>query len=164
MEKQQLIEQIDLGLSTWDLAKHFNTTQTNIRYWLKKFNLKTQRKVNADNHNRKCLSCNLIKNQDEFYKRGKKYMSHCKTCYQRKYTEKSRENKRLSVNYLGGKCSKCGYSKCLAALDFHHLISDSKEYNISQLMKSSSFDKIKTELDKCALLCSNCHREEHNLS
>jgi len=163
MEKQQLIQQIELGLSTWGLSKYFNTTQPNIRYWLKKYNLKTQRSKNKAINHRQCLSCNLSKPQEEFYKRGKKYMSHCKTCYQKNYTDISRKNKQKAVDYLGGKCSKCGYNKCNAALDFHHKNSSEKEYGLSNLMKFTNFNKIKTELDKCVLLCANCHREEHHL-
>jgi len=70
--------------------------------------------------------------------------------------------KQKAVTYLGGKCSACGYKKCIAALEFHH-ISKSKEFNISK-PKSIVFEKIKTELDKCSLLCSNCHRETHHNS
>jgi hypothetical protein len=48
MDKELIITQINLGLSTWKLADYFNTTQPNIRYWLKKFELKTIRKTNDD--------------------------------------------------------------------------------------------------------------------
>ena len=57
MNKELITQQIHLGFSTWDLAKYFNTTQPNIRYWLKKFKLKTQRTINKESHNRKCLTC-----------------------------------------------------------------------------------------------------------
>lgn len=164
MEKSILIQQIEQGLSTWELASLNKTTQPNIRYWLKKFNLQTQRTINQKDGNRKCLSCNIIKPQNDFYKRGKKYMSHCKQCYQKKYSDKGRTQKQKAVSYLGGKCSKCGYDKCLSALEFHHLDPKTKDINPSQLMRFVSFDKLKSELDKCVLLCANCHREEHDLS
>ena len=162
MNKYILIEQINKGCSTWKIAELNNTTQANVRYWLNKFDLKTQRTINEENHDRLCLSCNEVKSEEEFYKRGKKYMSHCKACYQMKYSINRKIQKQQAVDYLGGKCSKCGYNKCLNALDFHHLDPSIKEINPSQLMRFSSFDKIKSELDKCTLLCANCHREVHS--
>ena len=65
------------------------------------------------------------------------------------------------IKYLGGECNRCGYKKCIAALDFHHKSSDTKEFNITG-GNLKSFEKIKPELDKCELLCANCHREHHN--
>ena len=161
MNKDTLIGYINQGLSTWKIAEALNTTQPNIRYWLKKYNLQTQRTTNQLNSNRTCLTCNIIQPQDNFYKRGKKYMSHCKTCYQDKYTKTRRDNKQKGVDYLGGKCIKCGYNKCNAALDFHHIDSSNKEFNPAHLTRGN-FEKLKSELDKCVLLCSNCHREHHS--
>ena len=62
------------------------------------------------------------------------------------------------VNYLGGKCSFCGYKKSLAALHFHHLYD--KKFNVNKGI-TLSFDVVKHEVDKCILLCSNCHAELH---
>jgi hypothetical protein len=161
MNKEDLILFIIQGFSTWDLTKQFNTTQPNIRYWLKKYELQTIRKQNSINNQRICLTCNITKPQDEFYKRGKKFMCHCKKCFLKKNTNKRLEVKQKAVDYLGGKCSKCGYNKCLAALDFHHINPNDKDSDYTNWRMS--FDKLKTELDKCVLLCANCHREEHHL-
>lgn len=162
MNKKLIIQQINLGLSTWDLATYFNTTQPNIRYWLKKFNLQTIRKQNTLTNSRVCLTCRLIKPQEDFYKRGNKYMCHCKSCFLRNNTTKRLQVKQQCVDYLGGKCSKCGYNKCLAALDFHHVDPSTKDKDY--VNSRMSFDKLKIELDKCVLLCANCHREEHHLN
>ena len=63
-----------------------------------------------------------------------------------------------AVEYLGGKCIKCGYDECVEALDFHHLDASSKEFSISGNF-NRSWDSIRLELDKCAILCARCHRE-----
>ena len=63
------------------------------------------------------------------------------------------------VDYKGGKCQLCDYNKSLNALHFHHLNSNEKDFSISG--KSLSFDKLKSEVDKCILVCSNCHSEIH---
>ncbi len=85
-------------------------------------------------------------------------MCHSKT------TRKSKTDiKKLCVDYKGGKCQCCGYNKCIAALDFHHLDPSEKDFSIAHKRGSSFTEEIKKELDKCVLICSNCHREEHVL-
>lgn len=68
--------------------------------------------------------------------------------------------KELAVEYKGGKCKKCGYNKCIWSLEFHHVNSLEKEFSLSKY-QSFRWDKVKKELDKCILVCSNCHRELH---
>lgn len=63
------------------------------------------------------------------------------------------------VEYKGGKCQICDYNKSLNALHFHHLDPNEKDFSISG--KSLSFEKLKSEVDKCILVCSNCHSEIH---
>lgn len=70
------------------------------------------------------------------------------------------ETKRKAVEYLGGKCVVCGYDKCIWALDFHHRESEKKEFTISKYT-NHGWNIMKLELDKCDLLCANCHRETH---
>lgn len=69
-------------------------------------------------------------------------------------------NKIKGIEYKGGKCSICGYDKCNSALDFHHLDQTKKDFTISSNM-NRAWSKIKIELDKCILVCANCHREIH---
>ena len=67
------------------------------------------------------------------------------------------------VELLGGKCQACGYSKNLAALQFHHLNPNEKQFKLGHRMLSNrSWDAILKEVQKCILLCANCHAEEHN--
>jgi len=63
------------------------------------------------------------------------------------------------VTYKGGKCEKCGYSRCMASLIFHHRDPKQKSFGITS--KSKSFESLKKEVNKCSLLCSNCHGEVH---
>ncbi len=55
----------------------------------------------------------------------------------------------------------CGYKRCSAALDFHHIDSKAKEFGLSANGLTRSWEKMKAELDKCVLICANCHREVH---
>ena len=67
--------------------------------------------------------------------------------------------KQKLVEYKGGKCQVCGYNKCITCLDFHHTDPTEKEMKISGSTKS--FEKQKKEVDKCVLVCHNCHGEIH---
>lgn len=59
------------------------------------------------------------------------------------------------------KCELCGFSH-VAALDFHHIDALDKDKNLSQMVGlSTSIPKIKEEIKKCQVLCSNCHRILH---
>lgn len=73
---------------------------------------------------------------------------------------KRRVLREQAVAYKGGKCEICGYAKCLGALEFHHPDPLNKEFNISD--RITSFGVIQAELDKCHILCANCHREVHD--
>jgi len=69
--------------------------------------------------------------------------------------------RKMSVQYKGGKCEVCGYNKCNSAMEFHHRNSMHKKFGISAKGYTRSWEKVRKELDKCILLCSNCHREIH---
>ncbi len=56
---------------------------------------------------------------------------------------------------------QCGYKRSIVALEFHHRDSSEKDFGISYKGINKSFEKLKNELDKCDLLCSNCHKEVH---
>lgn len=58
-----------------------------------------------------------------------------------------------------GKCIKCGYDKCLSALDFHHRDPNLKDFGISD--DNMRLKEAVEEVKKCILICSNCHRELH---
>ena len=69
--------------------------------------------------------------------------------------------RQMALEYKGGKCSICAYNRCIKALEFHHLESDKKDFGISSKGYTRSWQRVKEELDKCILLCANCHREAH---
>jgi hypothetical protein len=63
------------------------------------------------------------------------------------------------VEYKGGSCEICGYNKCVGALSFHHTDPNEKDFTISA--KSYSYERLRKEVDKCILVCNNCHIEIH---
>ena len=69
------------------------------------------------------------------------------------------EKKLKAIEYMGGECKHCGYDRFYGALEFHHIDPNEKDPKLS---RSWTFERWKLELDKCIMLCSNCHREEHH--
>lgn len=85
----------------------------------------------------------------------------CRKCMVEAVQKRREKIKKLAIEYKGGKCSIYGYNKCESALEFHHLDSSTKEFGIGENGYTRSWQKVKEELDKCILVCSNCHRELH---
>lgn len=71
-----------------------------------------------------------------------------------------RRIKKKAIDYKGGKCQNCGYCKSVFSMDFHHVDPKKKDYNISS-KNTRSWEKTKKELEKCVLVCKNCHGEIH---
>lgn len=67
----------------------------------------------------------------------------------------------MAVDYKGGKCQICGYNRCIDALEFHHNDLSKKEFGISEKGYTRSWKSVMEELDKCIMICANCHREIH---
>lgn len=75
-------------------------------------------------------------------------------------TIKRRAIKKMLIERAGGKCVRCGYNKSQRALEFHHQDPNEKDFGISRTL-TKSIETLKNETDKCILLYSNCHAEEH---
>ena len=116
-----------------------------------------------------CKTCQRKLSDNDFYiqtQRGKNGQtwknldSYCKDCRRQYQTDRRREIKKQAIEYLGGRCKHCGLETAhYEVYDFHHQDPNGKDYSVGQ--NSKCFETIKKELDKCVLLCSNCHRIEH---
>ena len=83
----------------------------------------------------------------------------CDKCKNKYFVDRRRWVMKLkAIAYLGGKCSNCGYSKFPQALEFHHKDRTTKAFGLG-LPHTRSWERTKKEVDKCTLLCANCHRE-----
>lgn len=90
-------------------------------------------------------------------KKGHK-VTECNSCQSNRH---GKNTKIRAIEYKGGKCQRCGYSKCSRALGFHHRDPQQKEFSIGS-RGNKSWETIRAELDKCDLLCANCHAEVHD--
>lgn len=110
-----------------------------------------------------CKRCNTVKSSEEFYRRrkGTDLSPYCKPCTNEQTVERQQAFKKKCVEYKGGSCSRCGYDRYIGALEFHHLDPTQKDFTIAKAKLTTFGEKVQKELDKCVLLCSNCHREQH---
>lgn len=78
--------------------------------------------------------------------------------------DRQRRIKPALVTAAGGKCQRCGYSRCLAALEFHHRDPREKDPQLfrNKHRRAEIDEPTRRELAKCDLVCSNCHREVHD--
>lgn len=114
---------------------------------------------------KKCSSCGKLLDISFFYKERTekaKPSGHCRECVRIVTKTRQRRIKQQMIDYKGGKCEICGYCKSTAAMDFHHKDPSKKDFTIAAAKNVSMSAKIKEELDKCMLLCANCHREIHS--
>jgi len=112
-----------------------------------------------------CTTCNVeLTEENGFLRKSRKsgFQSMCRVCFNEYTKQRWIDRKEKAVEYMGGKCQDCGYSKCIAALEFHHLDPSTKEANWNKI-RLWEWSRVEAELDKCVLLCSNCHRERHHL-
>lgn len=72
--------------------------------------------------------------------------------------KRRRKVKEMAVRLKGGKCLLCGYKRYQGALDLHH-VNGTKEFGIGDKGYTRSWEKVRAEIEKCILVCANCHRE-----
>lgn len=163
MDILELQELIDSGLSQREIGLKLNKSQCSVRHWLRKYGLKTHKHGNNmfdECDNKKCTKCLMLKPRSEYYNYNK-ISSWCKQCLTDDVINRQRAFKVKCVEYKGSKCSECGYNKYIGALEFHHLDPSQKDFEMSRYKLSAFSDIVKKELDKCILVCSNCHKEIH---
>jgi hypothetical protein len=109
----------------------------------------------------KMRKCHIHGKTKHFKRNETKNSYRCSQCSLDTQARRKHKIKAMIVEIKGGKCSLCGYSKHLGSLQFHHLDPSKKDFRLGK-MGSHSLDKILKEVDKCVLLCSNCHQEVHD--
>jgi hypothetical protein len=114
-----------------------------------------------------CPKCNQEKHFTKFYNKPNKcgkLHSYCKACNHANVLVRQRAFKQKCIDYKGGKCESCGYNSCAGALEFHHKDPTQKDFHISSVRLTSwkkNEQTITKELNKCTMVCANCHREIH---
>ena len=117
---------------------------------------------------KKC--CEICNEEFETNSATRKYCYNCSGDSTRKDNQTRKHQKTIlrrsmklqAIKLLGGKCCKCGYDKCVDALEFHHENQDEKEFKLGS-GNTMAWKDYKAEALKCILVCSNCHKEIHSI-
>lgn len=121
---------------------------------------------------RQCSACGMSLAEKQFFppfyvvsrNKTKKYLckgSRCRNC-QRKVNRQRYEHHRKLIDEIKLKrgCERCGWKEAAVALDFHHKEPSGKDFHISQKVQCK-MEKLMAEIEKCIVLCANCHRITH---
>jgi len=161
MNKKQLSELCNAELTIRQIALQQGCSFTNVRYWLRKFNLRVKRGARGKLPKnmitpRKCYICGET-DTHKFYG-NKRHI--CGKCHNEYVARKGREQAIKIRNLLGGKCIICGYSKYQTALDIHHIKPKIKDISFRSI-KHWKWTHVLKELKQCVLLCKCCHTALH---
>jgi len=109
------------------------------------------------------------KSAREYYHRNKEKAAEQAKNWRTNNAEYVREKQRLdkrtrklwAIDYLGKTCSVCNQSYHPSVYEFHHTDPENKDRDPSKML-SLSLVRLQAELDKCILVCANCHRILHH--
>jgi len=165
--RAQLEQLVGEGASIAQIAEAVGRSKGSVRHWLGKYELNTTnagggpsragaREARAAGLAETILRC--PRHGEVAHVRGSRGYFRCRTCRVEAVIRRRRKVKHILVEEAGGRCRLCGYCRCVAALEFHHLDPDAKEFGVSH-RGARSIERLRAEVSKCVLLCSNCHAE-----
>jgi transposase len=168
IERERLAELVAAGMTIAEIAAEVGLSKATVRHWVRQHGMRTEASVRAKAARDSRDSGQLMvqrecprHGQTEFALEGRGYYR-CKRCRAEGIAEHRRRLKVLLVSESGGRCRICGYDRCTAALEFHHLDPAEKSHGISARGLTLSVEAARREVAKCILLCSNCHVEVEN--
>lgn len=166
MDIEKIQPYLDTDKSLRLIAEELKTSQSNLRYWIKKHGLiRNKSKLVSTKY---CLQCNV--ECEKTFCSTKCRSIHYYYRNQEKLNDRSKtlgKNKReifklLAIEYGGNKCQHCQYNKNYSALSFHHTDPTQKDFSFGGIRSNVLTEVHKQELDKCILLCHNCHFKVHS--
>ena len=171
LTRAQLAPLVDSGATLERIAAALDRSASTIRYWLAKYGLKgkarrgpsplvsPERVEAAIRDGARTLTADCQLHGRTVFVIENSGRVRCRACRMEGVAEWRRRAKRRLVAEAGGRCQLCGYDRCMAALEFHHLDPSQKSFGLSRRGVTRSFEQLRREAAKCALLCANCHAE-----
>jgi transposase-like protein/5-methylcytosine-specific restriction endonuclease McrA len=152
------------GLSVRAMAARLGCSAATVRHWLRKHDVETHRTSQlrstrdgrAGGANATLRACAIhgattfVLDTDGYYR--------CPKCRADSVIRRRARIRAEVIAEAGGCCAICGYSRHLAALQFHHLDPATKEFTLCN-GETRSLERMRAEAAKCVLLCANCHAE-----
>lgn len=160
----QLEPLVESGATIAEIARRVDRSPATVRHWLKYHGLATLRGARLRAGGRRTnnppkvihRTCRIHGITPHVH-RGDRYR--CRRCASEHVTRYRQNVKLTLVREAGGCCVICGYSRCVAALQFHHVDPATKRFALSLKGVARSIDVVRAEAAKCVLLCANCHAE-----
>lgn len=164
LTRAQLEPLVENGATLAEMAKELDRSVSTIRHWMRKHDLKLTRR----HRNLEVAQATLAAGGSRFvgvcrhhgetdflvFTSGR---HRCAKCNSRGVTRHRRTRKERLVEIAGGECVRCGFKEHVCALQFHHLDATEKKFQLSNGGAPMSLEKALAELEKCTLLCANCH-------
>jgi transposase len=168
MAREPLEALVDEGMSIAQVAAASGRSKGTVRHWLTRYGLRTKggrgarsregaREAREAGLPMATLSC--PHHGESSHVREPRGYYRCRQCRQEAVVRRRRKVKAILLREAGGCCRMCGYDRCVAALAFHHLDPEVKEFGVAQGGMARSIEHLRAEVRKCILLCSNCHAE-----
>ena len=168
IDRDVLAPLVERGLTIREIAGQLGCAPATVRHWLSRYELQTRL---ADRRARKLKArerAGDLEAGDRFDALCERHgetlfvirqdgASSCARCRADGVTDRRRRIKERLVSAAGGRCRICGYDRCLAALQFHHVDAATKRFALAG--RVIAWDLLTAEADKCILLCANCHAE-----
>lgn len=161
LDRAELARFVEAGMSSGQIAERTGRSKTTVRHWLREFGLATQwtnrRQASSEGRQRMLLRCSRHGMTPFARRRSGGYR--CNKCRAEAVSRRRRKVKQVLVQEAGGACRLCGYDRCVAALEFHHLVPAEKRFSLSHRGVTRSMAAAREEAARCVLLCANCHAE-----
>lgn len=162
LSRDELERLVASGHSISQIADQVDRSKGTVRHWLRAYGLETR---GARHH--RAPTTSIATDQVRVcprhgattFRQRRDGGYRCLACRAEAVTRRRRKVKAILVEEAGGRCISCGYDKCVAALEFHHLMRTEKRFAPSALGVARSLEKARAEASKCVLLCANCHAE-----
>src|SRR4051794_3349928 len=163
--RERLEALVEEGLTMREVAAAVDRSTATVRHWLSKYEITLNRRpgpkprpiVAISDNGTIVAECPQHGPVDHTID-GRKHLR-CLRCRTEAVVRRRRKIKEILVAEAGGRCLLCGYDRCLAALEFHHIDPAEKAFHVSREGVTRSLAKARAEARKCVLLCSNCHVE-----
>jgi Homeodomain-like domain len=168
LDRERLVDLVDAGMTIAEIALAVDRSAASVRHWLKRYSLRTANRrgrrprdgsAEARREGARLAVLRCPEHGLTDHVRETRGYYRCKRCRQEAVIRRRRRVKAAIVAERGGRCVLCGYDRCTAALEFHHLDPSSKAFGLAQQGHARSIERVRAEMRKCVLVCSNCHAE-----
>lgn len=165
LDRDSLAVLVDRGLSVPAIASELGCPASRVRYWLGRYSLETRQTRNraaaraAFREGQRIVELSCRRHGETAHVLEGRGSYRCTRCRAEQVAEHRRRVKRVLIGEAGGSCRLCGYGRCEAALEFHHLDPRQKEFHLSVRGITRSISALRVEAAKCVLLCATCHAE-----